>query len=63
VEAAHARRSIAVSSNRHPSDFDTLMPKPLATVAPLFHAQVVLTDDGSPRLAEATAGTGVMPLA
>jgi DNA replication protein DnaC len=64
VEAAHERCSIAVSSNRHPSDFDTSMPKTLATVARLLpYAQVVLTDDGSPRLAEAAAGMGVMPLA
>ena len=58
VEAAYARRSIAVSSNRHPGDCDTSMPKTLATGArPLPYARVVLTDDSSPRLAEAAAGT------
>ena len=58
VDAAHARRSVAVSSNRHPGDFDTRMPKTLATGArPLPYARVVLTDDSSPRLAEAAAGT------
>jgi DNA replication protein DnaC len=32
VDAAYERRSIAVSSNLHPSGFDELMPKTLATV-------------------------------
>jgi DNA replication protein DnaC len=66
VDSAHERRSIAVSSNRHPSDFDTSMPQTLAAATVdrfLHYAQVVLTDDSSPRLAEATAGTGVMLLA
>ena len=66
VEAAHERRRIAVSSNRHPWDCDTSMPETLATATVdrlIPYAQVVLTDDGSPRLAEATAGMRVMPLA
>jgi hypothetical protein len=28
IEAAYERRSIAVTSNIHPSGFDTIMPKP-----------------------------------
>ncbi|MHB8393678.1 MAG: IS21-like element helper ATPase IstB [Candidatus Dormibacteria bacterium] len=66
VDAAYERRSIAVSSNLHPSGFDTIMPKTLATATVdrlLHHAHVVLTDGSSHRLAEATAGTGVLPLA
>jgi hypothetical protein len=31
VDAAYERRSVAVSSNLHPSGFDELMPKTLAT--------------------------------
>ncbi len=66
VDAAYERRSIAVSSNLHPSGFDTIMPKTLATATVdrlLHHAHVVLTEGSSHRLAEATAGTGVLPLA
>jgi diaminopimelate decarboxylase len=45
---------------------DTSMPKTLAAATVdrfLPYAQVVVTDDSSPRLAEASAGTGVMSLA
>jgi DNA replication protein DnaC len=66
VDAAYERRSLAVTSNIHPSGFDTLMPKTLATATVdrlLHHAHVVLTEGSSPRLSEATAGRGVMPLA
>jgi hypothetical protein len=66
VDAAYERRSIAVSSNLHPSGFDTVMPKTLATATVdrlLHHAHVVLTEGSSHRIAEATAGTGVLPLA
>jgi hypothetical protein len=31
VDAAYEKRSVAVSSNLHPSGFDELMPKTLAT--------------------------------
>ena len=65
VDAAYERRSVAVTSNLHPSGFDTIMPKTLATATVdrlLHHAHVVLTDGASYRLAEATAGKGVMPL-
>lgn len=66
VDAAYERRSVAVTSNLHPSGFDTIMPKTLATAAVdrlLHHAHVVLTEGTSLRLTEATTGKGVMPLA
>lgn len=65
VDAAYERRSIAVTSNIHPSGFDTLMPKTLATATVdrlLHHAHLVLTKGDSHRLAEALAGQGVVPL-
>lgn len=65
VDAAYERRSLAISSNLHPSGFDQLMPKTLATATVdrlLHHAHVVVTDGDSYRLAEATAGNGVKPL-
>ncbi len=64
VDAAYERRSVAVTSNLHPSGFDTIMPRTLATAAVdrlLHHAHVVLTDGASYRLAEATTGKGVVP--
>lgn len=65
VDAAYERRSVAVTSNLHPSGFDTIMPKTLATAAVdrlLHHAHVVVTEGTSLRLTDATNGTGVMPL-
>ena len=65
VDAAYERRSVAVTSNLHPSGFDTIMPKTLATATVdrlLHHAHVVLTEGGSHRLAQATSGKGVTPL-
>ncbi|MGR6971017.1 IS21-like element helper ATPase IstB [Streptomyces cynarae] len=65
VDAAYGRRSLAVSSNLHPSGFDEIMPKTLATatVDRLLHrAHVVVTQGDSHRLAEATTGRGVVPL-
>ena len=65
VDAAYERRSVAVTSNLHPSGFDTIMPKTLATATVdrlLHHAHIVLTEGTSLRLAEATAGKGVVPL-
>ncbi len=65
ADAAYERRSLAVTSNIHPSGFDTLMPKALAgpTVDRLLHhGHVVVTEGGSQRLAEALSGKGVMPL-
>ena len=66
VDNQYERRSIAISSNLHPSGFDQLMDKNLATALVdrlLHHAHVVLTDGESVRLADATSGKGVMPLA
>ncbi|PFG45001.1 DNA replication protein DnaC [Georgenia soli] len=65
VDAAYERRSLAVTSNLHPSGFDTIMPKTLATAAVdrlLHHAHVIVTEGTSLRLTEATAGKGVVPL-
>lgn len=66
VDAAYERRSVAVTSNLHPSGFDTIMPKTLATATVdrlLHHAHLVMTEGGSHRLAEAVSGKGVVPLA
>jgi DNA replication protein DnaC len=65
VDAAYERHSVAVTSNLHPSGFDTITPKTLATATVdrlLHHAHIVLTEGTSLRLAEATAGKGVVPL-
>ena len=65
VDAAYERRSLAVSSNLHPSGFDEIMPKTLATATVdrlLHHAHVCVTDGESFRLAEATTGKGVTSL-
>jgi DNA replication protein DnaC len=66
VDAAYEKRSIAITSNIHPAGFDELMPKTLAAATVdrlLHHAHVILTDGlESYRLAQATAGEGVMPL-
>lgn len=66
VDAAYERRSLALTSNIHPAGFDELMPKTLAASTVdrlLHHAHVVITDGSeSYRLAQATAGEGVVPL-
>lgn len=65
IDAAYERRSVAVTSNIHPSGFDTIMPKTLATATVdrlLHHAHLVLTKGDSHRLAEALTGKGVVPL-
>ena len=65
IDAAYEKRSVAVTSNIHPSGFDTLMPKTLATATVdrlLHHAHVIVTDGTSLRLTDATEGRGVMPL-
>ena len=65
VDAAYEKRSVAVSSNVHPAGFDELMPKTLATATVdrlLHHAHVCITAGDSVRLAQATAGKGVVPL-
>ncbi len=65
VDAAYERRSVAISSNLHPSGFDELMPPSLATALVdrlLHHAHVVQTSGESIRLQDATSGKGVKPL-
>jgi DNA replication protein DnaC len=65
IDAAYERRSVAVTSNVHPSGFDTIMPKAIATAAVdrlLHHAHLVITEGPSVRLEEAMAGRGVLAL-
>lgn len=66
VDAAYEKRSLALTSNIHPSGFDELMPKTLAAATVdrlLHHAHVVVTEGTeSYRLQQATAGEGVVPL-
>lgn len=65
VDAAYERRSLAVSSNLHPSGFDEIMPKTLATATVdrlLHHAHVVVTQGDSYRFNQATTGQGVKAL-
>ena len=64
VDAAYERRSVAVSSNLHPSGFDELMPKTLATATVdrlMHHAHVCQTAGESIRLTQAIAGQGGGP--
>ncbi|MFG1948739.1 ATP-binding protein [Nonomuraea sp. NPDC048826] len=52
VDAAYERRSLAVSSNLHPSGFDEIMPKTLATATVdrlLHHAHIVTQGDSHRR--------------
>ncbi|MFE4599486.1 IS21-like element helper ATPase IstB [Streptomyces sp. CB03911] len=64
VDAAYERRALAVSSNLHPSGFDEIMPKTLATATVdrlMHHAHIVVTQGDSFRLTQATTGQGVKP--
>ncbi len=66
IDAAYERRSVAVSSNLHPSGFDEIMPKTIATATVdrlMHHAHLCQTAGDSVRLAQATSGKGVVPLA
>ena len=67
IDAAYEKRSIAICSNIHPSGSDELMPKSIATATVdrlMHHAHILITDgQDSYRLAPATAGKGVKPLA
>lgn len=66
IDVAYERRSVAVSSNLHPSGFDQLMDRTIATALVdrlMHHAHLVVTDGESVRLADATSGKGVKPLA
>ncbi len=65
VDATYERRSIALSSNLHPSGFDQLMDKTIASALVdrlLHHAHVIVTEGESVRLIDATSGKGVIPL-
>jgi DNA replication protein DnaC len=65
IDAAYERRSIAMSSNLHPSGFDQLMDHTIATALVdrlMHHAHLVLTDGESVRLTDATNSKGVKPL-
>lgn len=65
VDATYERRSLAVTISFHPTGFDAIMPKTLATAAVdrlLHHAHVIITEDTSMRLSEATSGRVVVPL-
>ena len=51
VDAAYEKRSIAISSNIHPSGFDELMPKSIATATVdrlLHHAHVLISKGTQP---------------
>lgn len=64
VDAAYERRSVAVSSNLHPSGFDEIMPKTLATATVdrlMHHAHIVVSQGDSYQLTQATSGQGVKP--
>ncbi|MBM7828671.1 IS21-like element helper ATPase IstB [Microbacterium aurum] len=64
VDAAYEKRSIAISSNLHPSGFDELMPKTLATATVdrlLHHAHLAQTTGESIRLAQAPRRHGGDP--
>ncbi len=65
IDAAYERRSLAISSNLHPSGFDELMDPTIATALVdrvLHHAHVIVTQGDSIRLADALSGKGVTPL-
>jgi DNA replication protein DnaC len=65
VDAAYERRALALSTNLHPSGFDQLMDKTIASALVdrlMHHAHIIVTDGESVRLADALAGKGVVPL-
>src|SRR5699024_1443863 len=65
VDAAYEKRSLAISSNIHPSGFDELMPKTIATATVdrlLHHAHLCQTSGESIRLMQAQNGKGTMPM-
>ena len=56
IDAAYERRSVAISSNLHPSGFDELMPRTIATALVdrlMHHAHILVTTGDSVRLTEA----------
>ena len=64
VDAAYERRSLALSSNLHPSGFDQLMDKTISSALVdrlMHHAHLIMTEGESVRLADAMSGKGVVP--
>jgi DNA replication protein DnaC len=62
VGAAYEKRSVAVSSNLHPTGYDELMPKTLATATLdrlLHQAHRYQTFGESVQLKQATSGKGL----
>jgi DNA replication protein DnaC len=65
IDAAYERRSVTISSNLHPSGFDELMPRTIASALVdrlMHHAHVLVTTGDSVRLIDAADGKGVKPL-
>ena len=65
VEASYEKRSLAISSNIHPSGFDELMPKTIATATVdrlMHHAHLCQTSGESVRLMQAQSGKGTHPM-
>ena len=63
IGATYERRSVALSSNLHPSALDQIMEKSLSTALVdrlMHHAHVVVTEGSSVRLSDATSGKGVV---
>ena len=65
IDAAYEKRSLAISSNLHPSGFNEIMDNTIA--APLVdrllhHAHLIVTEGDSYRLTDALNGKGVTPL-
>jgi DNA replication protein DnaC len=64
IDCAYERRSIILTSNTHPSGFDSIMPKTMATAAIdrlMHHAHLIVTTGESFRFTEAKNGGGVTP--
>ena len=65
IDAAYERRSVAISTNLHPSGFDELMPRTIASALVdrlMHHAHILVTTGDSVRLTDAADGKGVKPL-
>lgn len=66
VDAAYEKRSVIVTSNVHPSGFDQVLPKTLATATVdrlLHHAHLCQTSGESVRYQQAQTGAGVISMA
>ncbi|MBM3696076.1 MAG: ATP-binding protein [Actinobacteria bacterium] len=65
IDVCYEQRSVTVSSNLHPSAFDQLIDKNLASALVdrlMHHAHVIVTEGDSIRLTDATSRKGVQPL-